>query len=91
MKGSDRQQVLFLWLASSSLSSATVGWSFYDGADGASPLPTDDPPYANGVQALRDGWRLIQISQLIPAAPGQERQTSFLKHECVFERLVDRE
>jgi hypothetical protein len=48
----------------------------------------DDPPYATGVDALRDGWRLIQMSPLIAPVPGHERETSFLKHEFVFERMV---
>ena len=87
-----RQQVLFLYLASSALDDRVVAWSEYDGA-GEGPTPPvearPDPPYKTGVDALRDGWRLIQSSQLHPAAPGAERDTSFLKHEFVFERLVD--
>jgi hypothetical protein len=83
-----RQQILMLWLASSALDSDVLGWSFYDGSTGAVTLPDADPPYADGVAALRDGWRLIQIAQLIPPVPGHEHDTSFLKHECVFERMV---
>jgi hypothetical protein len=48
-----------------------------------------DPPYATGVAALRDGWRLIQASALPPPAPETARQVSYLKHEFVFEKLVD--
>jgi hypothetical protein len=29
------------------------------------------------------------MSALQPAAPGHERQTSFLKHEFLFERMID--
>ena len=83
-----RQQVLFLWLANSALDTNVLGWSFYDGTDGTAPLPGTDPPDPTGVDALRDGWRLIQIAQLLPPIPGHERETSFLKHECVFERLI---
>ena len=89
---STRQQVLFLYLASSALDAAVVGWSHYDGAgDGPTP-PVDDKataPYGTGVDALRDGWRLVQASALPPPAPGAERQVSYLKHEFVFEKLVD--
>jgi hypothetical protein len=84
-----RQQVLMLWLASPSLDAHVLGWSFFDGTAGAGPQPEADPPYRTGVAALVDGWRLLQMSPLIPPVPGQERQTSFLKHEFVFERLVD--
>jgi len=89
---STRQQVLFLYLASSALDDRVVGWSRYDGDSvGATPAvePRPTPPYATGVDALRDGWRLIQASALPPPAPGARRPVSYLKHEFVFERLVE--
>ena len=85
---SARQQVLFLWLASSALDAGVIGWAFHDGSAGAGPQPDGDPPYATGVAALVDGWRLVQVSPLLPPFPGHERETSFLKHEFVFERMV---
>jgi hypothetical protein len=86
---SARQQVLMLWLASPSLDSRVLGWSFFDGTGGVGPQLQADPPYGTGVAALLDGWRLLQMSPLIPPMPGHERDTSFLKHEFLFERLVD--
>ncbi len=77
-----------MWLASASLDSRVLGRSVFDGSDGAGPGVADDPPYQTGVDALRDGWRLIQMSPLIAPVPGHERETSFLKHEFVFERMV---
>lgn len=84
-----RQQVLVLWLSSSALDSAVIGWAFHDGSAGVGPQPDGDPPYATGVGALVAGWRLIQMSALHPPLPGHEHDTSFLKHEFVFERMVD--
>jgi hypothetical protein len=84
-----RQQILMLWLSSSSLDSGVVAWSFHDGTAGAGPQLESDPPYKSGVAALVDGWRLIQMSQLLPHAPGNERETSYLKHEFLFEKLID--
>lgn len=79
-----------MWLASPSLDAHVLGWSFFDGTAGAGPQPpATDPPYPTGVAALVDGWRLLQMSPLIPPVPGHERETSFLKHEFVFERLVE--
>lgn len=86
---SARQQVLMVWLASPSLDSRVLGWSFFDGTAGAGPQLDADPPYPTGVAALVDGWRLLQMSPLTPPAPGHERETSFLKHEFVFERTID--
>lgn len=87
--GHARQQVLLLWLANSSLDSNVLGWSFYDGTAGSGPQPDHDPPYPTGVDALVDGWRLLQMSPLFPAFPGFERDTSFLKHEFLFERVIN--
>lgn len=87
-----RQQVLVLYLATSALDTPVVGWSMYDGAATGPTPPVQDrptPPYATGVDALRDGWRLIQMSPLLPPGRETERQVSYLKHEFVFEKLVE--
>lgn len=78
-----------LWLSSSALESGVVAWAFHDGTAGAGPQVDADPPYRSGVAALVDGWRLLQMSQLSAPVPGDERETSYLKHEFLFERLVD--
>jgi len=84
-----RQQVLYLWASGSSLDSGTIGWAFHDGADGAGPgLPDASPPYASGVEALQDGWMLLQSSQLNPPIPGDEHLNAYLDYEFVFERRV---
>ena len=61
--------MLHLWLASSALDSAVIGWAFYDGTAGSGPAPQGDPPYATGVAALVDGWHLLQISALLRPTP----------------------
>jgi hypothetical protein len=85
-----RQQVLVLYLSTSSLASKVVGWSFFDGASVEVEEAGDSmvPPYATGLDALRDGWRLFQASQLLPPPAGEEYATSFQKFEFFFERLV---
>ena len=87
------QQVLFLWLSDSALDSGVIAWSLYDGASakGAAVPPVEidaTAPYATGLEALRDGWRLIQAAALIPPAPGAELHTSYLRHEFIFERFA---
>jgi len=89
-----RQQVLYLWLHGSSLDEQVIGWAFHDGTDGAGPHPPDasDPgqaPYATGVDALRDGWMLLQSTQLVPPVPGQEHVNSYLEYEFVLERRIE--
>ena len=86
-----RQQVLVLYLQTSALDSGVVGWARYDGSAQTTPMAgdSDQHPYASGVAAMRDGWRLIQASPLVSEAPGAEFRTSYLKYEFFFERLVD--
>lgn len=81
-------------MAGSSLDEKVIAWAFHDGTDGAGPsLPdpsrTGEPPYSNGVRALQDGWMLLQSAQLIPPAPGQEHENSYLEYEFIFERRID--
>lgn len=91
MAGTMRQKVLTLYLNTSALDSRVLGWSIYDGA-GKESFTTGDssePPYETGLDALNDGWRLIQQPVLIPPYPGDEYTTSFMKYGFLFEKLED--
>lgn len=86
-----RQQVLVLYLANSALDAPVIAWANYDGTGAQDHMAGDDdmPPYATGVHALKDGWRLFQASQLLPHARGAELDIDYLKYEFLFEKLVD--
>ena len=89
-----RQQILVLYLNGSDLRSGTAAWSFYDGADGKAKNSTfaireDKAPYGNVLEAMKDGWRVLQIAEAHTAAPGEEYHTSFLKFETVLEKMVE--
>jgi hypothetical protein len=87
-----RQQLLHLYMSNSAITSPVIAWAFHDGAAGAGPVLPDnssEPPYAVGVQALEDGWRLIQMSPLNDPVEGTERRSSYLRYEFLFERMVD--
>jgi len=87
-----RQQVLVLYLALPQLDSRVVGWSFYDGAsqqDREAHGVEVEPPYSSGLEALRDGWRLIEYPRLENPAPGREYQVGYLQAEFVFEKIID--
>ena len=85
-----RQQLLVLYLATSALDSEVRGWAQYDGTGRESHTTGDslEPPFATGLDALKDGWRAIQFPTLIPPYPGEEYTTSFMKYQFVFEKLV---
>lgn len=86
-----RQKLLLLYTRSPDLRSEVGAWAIYDGT-GKEHHTTGDsetPPYKTVLAAMRDGWRVIQLPQQTPAYPGMELTTSFLKHECVLEQIVD--
>ena len=86
-----RQQVLVLYLKSSALDAEVAAWAFYDGTDNTRHMAGDqaEPPYKTGLDALIDGWRLIQASQLLPHERGSEFRTGYLKYEFFFEKLAE--
>jgi len=86
-----RQKILVLYLASSALDSPVRGWSIYDGTGKEAHTTGDSasPAYKTGLDALKDGWRVIQFPQLIPPYPGTEYTTSFQKNEFIFEKLEE--
>jgi len=86
-----RQQVLMLYLQTSALDSRVVAWSQYDGTGAANHMAGDseEPPYPTGLDALYDGWRLFQVSPLLPHTRGDELRTGYLKYEFLFEKIQD--
>jgi hypothetical protein len=86
-----RQKLLILYLHDSALDSHVIGWSQYDGTGATDSMAgdSDEPPYKSGLHALKDGWRLFQMSQLQPHSPGDEFRTSYLKYEFAFEKWVE--
>ena len=86
-----RQKLLVLYLRTPELHSGVVAWSEFDGtaSDGHRHSSGDgaEPPYESVVDAMRDGWRVIQFPQQYPAYPGTEYQTSYLKYEYILEKM----
>lgn len=77
----ERQQILHLWLAAAALDTEVTAWSFYSGA-GSDEVLGPNRPYRTGVDAIGDGWMLIQAPGPIdPVASNGE-----LSCEFVFER-----
>jgi len=82
---------MLLYLADSNLESHVVAWSVWDGTGAHRHMSGDaeEPPYPTGLDALLDGWRLFQLSPLLPEAPGHEFRTSYLKYEFAFEQWLE--
>ena len=85
-----RQQILILYSNTPDLNSGVCAWAEYDGAGQAHHTTgdSDKPPYESVMNAMRDGWRVIQFPQQLPAYPGMELSTSYLRFEHILEKLV---
>lgn len=86
-----RQKLLVLYAHNPSLNSGVGAWAQYDGTGQTRPGTGDgdQPPYPSVVDAMKDGWRVIQFPQQFPAFPGTEYQTHYLKYEFILEKLVE--
>jgi hypothetical protein len=86
-----RQKVMVLYLANSALDSPVIAWAVYDGTGETRRMAGDEdqPPYATGLAALLDGWRLFQASTLAPHNRGEEFDLAYLKYEFFFEQIAE--
>ncbi len=86
-----RQKLLYLYLGNGSPDSHTIGWSIYDGTGKEKPTTNVDAeaPYDSVLEAMQDGWRVIQMPILMPHFPGQEYNTDYLRFEFILEKLED--
>jgi len=87
-----RQQLMILHCASTDLVARTVAWALYDGAAPAEApqMQTGDeeePPYLSVLEAMRDGWRVLQVPQAA-LVPGGEHETADLPFRFVLAREV---
>ena len=57
-----RQMVLYLYSKSTNMRSAIASWALYDSTVPYEPtLPSQDVPYASVIEAVNDGWRIVQF------------------------------
>ncbi|WP_421726053.1 hypothetical protein [Bauldia sp.] len=85
------QKLLILYLHTSALDSRVTAWTMYDGTTKTPPVSgdEDEPPYETGLDALHDGWRVIQMSTLSPQTGELDYEPGFLAFEVVFEKIEE--
>ena len=89
-----RQQILILHLSNSELDSQTVAWALYDGAAPADKIQMqsgdqDKPPYRSVLDAMRDGWFVMQVPTLPYYVRGHDHEVGHLPYEYALERKVE--
>lgn len=89
-----RQQLLILNLENPELDSKTIAWALYDGSLSREELQMgtgseDQPPYRSVLDAMRDGWKVIQVPPVQSFLRGHEYEAAHLPYEYILEREVE--
>lgn len=85
---SEKQLILYLYSKSTNLRSPLGAWALYDPTAPDEPaLPSQDPPYASVLDAVRDGWRIVQFPR--PELYNfSDVKNAYLSFEFILEKIV---
>lgn len=85
---SEKQLILYLYSKSTNLRSPLGGWALYDPTAPEEPvLPSQDAPYTSVLDAVRDGWRIVQFPR--PELYNfTDVDNAYLTYEFILEKLV---
>ena len=84
--GAGFQTLLYLYSQSTNVRSALAGWALFDPATADEPvLPSQDAPYGSVLDALRDGWRIVQFPR-----PESYRFSDLDNHYLGFEFILEK-
>ncbi len=84
----EKQFILYLYSKSTNLRSAIGGWALYDATAPEEPrLPSQDAPYTSVLEAVRDGWRIVQFPR--PELHNfSDVDNAYLGFEFILEKFV---
>ena len=85
---SERQLILYLYSKSTNLRSPLGGWALYDATASDEPvLPSQEAPYASVLDAVNDGWRIVQFPR--PELYNfTDVDNAYLTYEFILEKFV---
>ena len=85
----DVQDVLVLFQTTPGLDAQVVAWSRYEASKGpiTDLVEEDEPPYRNAMDAMRDGWQVIQMSELKHRLPEDGYELGPLPYQTVLSRF----
>ena len=85
---SPKQMVLYLYSKSTNMRSGIASWALYDPMEPDEPkLASQDLPYASVIDAVKDGWRIVQfpITKLYHFS---DADNDYLGYEFILEKFV---
>ena len=81
-----RQMVLYLYSKSTSMRSAIASWALYDPTVPYEPtLPSQDAPYDSVIEAVNDGWRIVQFPRA-ELYQFSDIDSAYLGYEFILEK-----
>ena len=85
---SEKQLLLYLYSKSTNLRSPLGAWALYDATAPDEPvLPSQDAPYASVLDAVNDGWRIVQFPR--PELYNfTDVDNAYLTYEFILEKFV---
>lgn len=85
---SEKQLLLYLYSKSTNLRSPLGAWALYDATAPDEPvLPSQDAPYTSVLDAVRDGWRIVQFPR--PELHNfSDVDNAYLAFEFILEKYV---
>lgn len=85
---SKKQLILYLYSKSTNLRSPLGGWALYDATAPDKPvLPSQDAPYTSVLDAVNDGWRIVQFPR--PELYNfTDVDNAYLTYEFILEKFV---
>ena len=85
---SEKQLLLYLYSKSTNLRSPLGAWALYDTTAPDEPvLPSQDAPYASVLDAVNDGWRIVQFPR--PELYNfTDVDNAYLTYEFILEKFV---
>ena len=81
-----RQLVLYLYSKSTNMRSAIASWALYDPTVPYEPtLPSQDTPYDSVIEAVNDGWRIVQFPRA-ELYQFSDLDNTYLGYEFILEK-----
>jgi hypothetical protein len=84
------QDILVLFQSTPGLDANVTAWSRYEASKGSMipDLPDEaEPPYATALEAMRDGWQVLQMSELKQRSPDDAYEDGPLPYQIVLSRF----
>ena len=90
----DVQDVLVLFQTMPGLDTQVSAWAYYEASKGTGIkdlVEEDEPPYRNAMEAMRDGWQVIQMSEMKHYSADEGYELGPLPYQTVLSKLNEKQ